>query len=263
MSTALVPVPQQIMSPSQLKLITGLGQLFAQSGFFTDIRQAAQGGVKILAGYELGFGAFASMTGLYIVKGRVTLSANLMAAKIRSSGRYDFRIREHTNKVCKIEFFGPAIGKPGTMESMGFASFTEEDAKLAGLITGENWKKYPKNMMYARALSNGAKWYCPDVFSGHTPYLPDEVTAEAKVLDSGEYVVPESELSAPSVSPGDVVSPKQGELLLLISETGADVKLILDYYKVDGIAKMDDIQCDNAIHILKQRKAATATATAA
>jgi hypothetical protein len=29
-------------------------------------------------------------------------------------------------------------------------------------------------MLYARALSNGAKWYCPDVFGGPI-YTPDEL----------------------------------------------------------------------------------------
>jgi hypothetical protein len=31
-------------------------------------------------------------------------------------------------------------------------------------------------MLYARALSNGAKWYCPDVFGGPI-YTPDELGA--------------------------------------------------------------------------------------
>jgi hypothetical protein len=30
----------------------------------------------------------------------------------------------------------------------------------------KNIDKFPKNMFFARAISNGVKWFCPDVFSG-------------------------------------------------------------------------------------------------
>ena len=52
----------------------------AGSGFFTDTKQAAQAIVKIMAGAELGVGAFASMVGVNIIQGKPTFSANIMAA---------------------------------------------------------------------------------------------------------------------------------------------------------------------------------------
>jgi hypothetical protein len=36
------------------------------------------------------------MMGVYIVKGKVTLSANLMAAAIKRHPNYTFRVKEHT-----------------------------------------------------------------------------------------------------------------------------------------------------------------------
>ena len=69
-----------------------LGQVMVKSGFFSDTRDAAQAIVKILAGQELGFGPIASMQGVYIVKGKTSLSANLVGAAIKRSGRYDYRI---------------------------------------------------------------------------------------------------------------------------------------------------------------------------
>jgi len=59
-----------------------LGEVLARSGFFADTRDAAQAVTKILGGRELGIGPIASMTGVYIVKGRVAIGANLMAAEI-------------------------------------------------------------------------------------------------------------------------------------------------------------------------------------
>lgn len=150
--------------------IMTLGDVLSKSGYFQDTREAAQAVVKVLAGQEIGLGAIASMTGIYIVKGRVTLSANVMAAVIKNSGRYTYRVKKMDNEECIIEFF--ENGQP-----IGVSEFGMADAKTAGLAAGDNWKKFPRNMMFARAMSNGAKWYCPDVFSGASIYTPDEVGA--------------------------------------------------------------------------------------
>jgi hypothetical protein len=156
-----------------------LGTVLAQSGFFQDSKQAAQAVVKVLAGRELGFGPIASMTGVNIIQGRVTLSANLIAAAIKKSGRYDYQIKEHTNKRCVLTFFDGA-------NVMGESSFGIEDAQMAGLMNNANWKKWPRNMMFARAISNGAKWYCPDVFTTGV-YTPDELGAEVDA-ETGEVI---------------------------------------------------------------------------
>ena len=157
--------------------VMGLGEVLARSGFFSDTRDAAQAVVKVLAGQELGFGPVASMTGINIIKGRVTISANLMAAAIKRSGKYNYRIVEHSDAVCELEF--SEDGKP-----VGASRFTMDDAKTASL-SGDNWKKYPRNMLFARALSNGAKWYTPDIFGGPI-YTPDELGAE--VNEDGEVI---------------------------------------------------------------------------
>lgn len=150
-----------------------VGAMIAKSGYFQDAREEAQAVVKVLAGRELGIGPVTAMQGIYIVKGRVTLGANLMASLIKSSGRYNYRILELTDKVCRIQFYED--GKP-----VGESSFTMEDAKKAGL-GGANWTGYARNMLFARALSNGAKWYCPDAFSGTTPYTREEIEQDGTI----------------------------------------------------------------------------------
>lgn len=165
------------LAPQSLDLMS-LGKVLATSGYFQDARDAGQAIVKVLAGQELGFGPIASMTGIYIVKGRVTLSANLIAAAIKRSGRYNYRVLRLDNEGCEIEFCEG--GKP-----LGTSSFTDADAKAAGL-SGENWSKYRRNMMFARAISNGAKWFCPDVFGGPV-YTPDEL-GSAVDGETGEII---------------------------------------------------------------------------
>jgi len=155
--------------------IMTLGETLAKSGYFSDARQAAQAVVKILAGQELGIGPIASMTGISIIKGKVTLGANLMAGIIKSKKKYDYKIREHTIQVCSIEYFQDE-------KSLGFSAFTIQDAKQAKLTGKDNWRNYPRNMLFARAMSNGAKWFCPDAFNGQTVYTPDELENPSSFL---------------------------------------------------------------------------------
>ena len=77
-----------------------LGDIFVQSGMFTDIKSQAQAVVKILAGRELGLSPLESMTNIYIVNGKVALQAKVIAALIKKSGKYDYRIDKQSNEEC-------------------------------------------------------------------------------------------------------------------------------------------------------------------
>jgi hypothetical protein len=175
-TTALVPVsPGSLAAASpQLAEASALARVFALSGFFPDSTRMAQACVKILAGRDLGLTPFQAMTGLYIVKGKVTLAANTMAALVRRHPRYDYRIVTLNDELCEIDFLmdGKVIGR---------SSFGMGDARRAVVAGGDNWRKYPRNMLFARAMSNGAKWYCPDI--GAAPfYGPEEIGATGTVL---------------------------------------------------------------------------------
>src|SRR3990167_5442577 len=85
----------------------------AASGFFSDSKSASQAVVKILAGQELGFGPFASMTGVNIIQNKPVLSANLMAAAVKRTGKYNYRVMVQTDAECIITWFegGQEVGK--------------------------------------------------------------------------------------------------------------------------------------------------------
>lgn len=181
-------------SPNELDT-EQLGAVLVKSGFFQDTRDIAQAIVKVLAGRELGFGPIASMQGVYIVKGRVTLSANLVGAAIQRSGKYRYTVKELTNDRCTLVFSSTNIGG-GTFES----TFTIQDAQQAG-IAGDTYKKFPRNMLFSRALTNGARWYCPEVFNGPI-YTPDELGAQVddggRVLEISGGAVQDDEPSVPT-----------------------------------------------------------------
>jgi hypothetical protein len=152
----------------------------AASGFFADTRQASQAIVKVMAARELGFGPFAGMTGVNIIQGKPTFSANLMAAAVKKSGRYNYRVTEMTEQNCSIEFMERLDGK---WLECGVSSFSMDDAKKAGT---KNLDKFARNMLFARAMSNGVRWYCPDVMNGSGAYTPEELGADTDI--DGEVV---------------------------------------------------------------------------
>jgi hypothetical protein len=144
--------------------LMNLAKAFAESGMFSDTKSAAQAIVKIQAGQEIGIPPFAAMTGIHIIQGKPTIGAGLIASRLKGSGKYDYRVIEASEKVCSIDFY------QGNTK-IGNSTFTIEDARKA--LT-KNIDKFPKNMLFARAISNGVKWYCPDIFSGPV-YVPEEM----------------------------------------------------------------------------------------
>ena len=181
-----------------------LGNIFVKSGFFADARQEAQAIVKILAGRELGLGPIASMTGIYVVQGRITLGANVIAAIIKRSGHYDFRVLEITDQICRIEFFEIVNGR---RESLGISVFSRDDAIKAGT---QNMTKFARNMLYARCLTNGARWYCPDVYAGGI-YTPEEMGAivdgDGEVLNVQPTSINPQPAELPALLPRDMTEP--------------------------------------------------------
>jgi len=152
--------------------IENVAKAMVSSGYFTDSTKISQAIVKIMAGREIGVGPFGSMNGIHIIQGKPAFGANIMAGKVKSSGRYNYRVTEMTDEVCTIEFlefFNFA------WTTIGVSSFNITDAKKAGT---KNLDKFPRNMLFARAMSNGVRWYCPDVMNGSVVYTPEELGAD-------------------------------------------------------------------------------------
>jgi hypothetical protein len=217
------------------------------SGFFADTKQASQAIVKILAGQELGFGPFASMTGVHIIQNKPTLAANLMAAAVKRTGKYNYRVTEHTDAACELEFFesGQAVGK---------SRFTMEDASRAGLLTNPTWKKYPRNMLFSRALSNGQKWFAPDVFNGATVYTPEElgavVDSDGNVIDAvaSEVTPLQIESTAPAaLKPAPI--PQTNKVAWTVAQKQAliDAKLADNDFAAKGMLGLSNLPGDASI----------------
>jgi hypothetical protein len=169
--------PVTIMQAPPFMETMEIARALAASGFFKDCRAPEQAFAKILAGQEIGIGAMASLSGIHIVDGKPTLDATLVGAQIKKSGRYDYRVKVSNENECVLEFYerGKAVGE---------SSFNMQDAQRAGLNTRAVWKAYPKDMLRSRAITRGARTYCPDVFNGAI-YTPEEIGADVEIDNSG------------------------------------------------------------------------------
>jgi hypothetical protein len=193
--TDLVPARPTIPSDGEINTIYRLADGLAKSGFFRDSRSATQAFAKLMFGRDLGLSATASMTGIHIVEGKPELSANVQAQMVRvyqgpAGERYDYKVLAHTDELCTIRFFR-RFGDDGDWESLGEETFTIDDAKRAGLANRGPWKSYPRNMLFARAMSNGVAFNCPEVTGGIRVYHEGEIST---VLNStAEEIEPVTE----------------------------------------------------------------------
>ncbi len=137
----------------------------------------------------LGFHPLAGIMGVHIIEGRPTISPAMMSAKVRNEGH---RLR---------------VGTKGTVEGgdlTAYARLTRSDdpefeyvvewsladAQRAGLgelkrngqafvwhSTKDNWRKYPRAMLKARAIAEVCREGAEDALTG-AAYIPDELGAQ-------------------------------------------------------------------------------------
>jgi hypothetical protein len=164
--------PPTPVSTEELGTLMQVAGALAKSGLFKDTRQAEQAVAKVLVGRDLGLSPTEAMMGIHIVEGKPELSASLQASFVKRTPGYDYRVLEHTDQACEIAFYRDG-------EEIGRSRFTIEDARRAGLAGRNVWKSYPRNMLFARTMSNGVAFHCPEVTGGIRVYHEGEIgTAE-------------------------------------------------------------------------------------
>lgn len=127
----------------------------------------------ILTGNELGIDALQSLAKIHVIEGKPAISAELMRALVLRAG-HELWIEESTATKCTV------VGRRHGSEQLSRITWTMDDATRAGLNGRQNWRKYPKQMLVARATSELARLTFPDVLAG--------VSYSVEELTDGEYV---------------------------------------------------------------------------
>lgn len=168
---------------------------YAQAGVFQGVAYNTTASpedlfVRISAGQAIGLDPYTSVSEMYFVKGKLTMSTNLQLALAKASGKYDYRVEWGDSlqdvgidkddleragvapaeaaswpkpRWCRFTVYS----EPGH-EQIGQSLWTMLDSKVAGLLAasrnGEpsNHLKYPRAMMFNRAGSSAIAYYMPD-----------------------------------------------------------------------------------------------------
>ena len=106
---------------------------------------------------------------LYYVNGRVGMSSEAMAARMRQAGHSITKDPKSDNTICILH------GKRADNGDTWTTTFSIEDAKRAGIYNERGpWGKYPGVMCYNRALSMMFRQLTPDLSKG-AGYTLDEL----------------------------------------------------------------------------------------
>ncbi len=130
-----------------------------------------------LAGRAYGWDVMTSMRQFHVIEGTASLRPESMLGLVRQAG--------HSVVVEVGEAGAVAHGKRFDTEDTHSASFTMQDAEVAGLANKKNWKQYQDAMLTWRAVSKLCRVLFPDVVLG-AGYVPEELGAE--VTETGDVL---------------------------------------------------------------------------
>jgi len=142
--------------------------------------------IAMLYGAEMGFGPMTSLQRVVVIQGKPTVDAQGMVSLIRQaghslSGDVSAESATVTGKRCD------------TGDSMTI-TWTMDDARKADLLGKDNWKKFPADMLWARAVSQIGRRLFADVLLG-VSYTPEEMADS--VVGNGQAPKPDPEPPPP------------------------------------------------------------------
>lgn len=142
----------------------------------------------VLYGQELGLGPMQALNSIHVIEGRAAASPELMRALVAKAG-HRIDVLENSNDVCVMKGIRHDTGAEATVR------WTLDDAKNANLTGKDNWRKYPRAMLTARATSELCRLLFPDVIAGLS-YTAEEVES----FDDIRTKVSETTKAAPVIA---------------------------------------------------------------
>lgn len=157
-------VPVNATPPMTVSDLERIAAAFAQSRMFGVSDPSAALSLCLLAQAEGQHPAIA-FRDYSIIQGKPAKKAEAMQRDfLQSGGKIEWI--ELTDDCAKAKFSHPAGGST-------VIDWTMERAKAAGLGGKDMWRKYPRQMLRSRVISEGVRTVCPMATSGM--YVPEEV----------------------------------------------------------------------------------------
>jgi hypothetical protein len=174
------------LTPERWQMYKEIAKHAFESGLFGNVKNINAAITVMLQGVELGLQPMAAINNIYIVNGRPSLKAQLMAAIIVKAGHPPVKTIKSDNKECTVRF-QRAGNDPVDV------TFTMEQATKAKLAGKDVWQSYPEDMLWNRAVARGARRVFPELFAGL--YTVDEMQdlATTQALEEPGTVTVEAE----------------------------------------------------------------------
>ncbi len=147
---------------------------------------------KMMVGEALGIHPAVAMQQIYVVDGKVSMGATLMLSLARQHG-WRHTVKKHDDIGCVIGWTDPSgtyVGESSfTIEEAKRIKFGTKDGKDRTLADKDNYRNYPSDMCFSRAISRGVKRFAPEITNGIPVYSKEE--AEDMSAPSREITMPQ------------------------------------------------------------------------
>jgi hypothetical protein len=203
-----------LITDEEIRKLYRVAESLQLSGLFKDVKKAEQAFAKMVIGRDLGMSPAQAMLGLHAAEGGFMVHYAMLGHFIRSRADegYDFRPgwlklqpkvnvpnqpdepehrvaiwADEEDPVDEREVVGAFVEFTIHGKVVGLSRYTIEDAKTAGLIKSDprsGWNANRRNLLRARCLSNGVKWYVPEVLGGLPIYVEGELVKDQSVTSA-------------------------------------------------------------------------------
>lgn len=161
--------PERQMAPLRDQM--AYAQAIAQSNIIPDAyrNKAANVMVAMNFGQAMGLSPAESLYRIAVIKGKPTMSAELIAAQVRKAG--------HKLRIKKDEAAQSVTATVVRCDDPDYPISVTRDlawAKSMGLASNDNYRRQPMTMLTWRAITAVAREACPEALFG-VAYTPDEM----------------------------------------------------------------------------------------
>lgn len=176
----------------------------------------------------------------HVIQGRPALKADAMLARFQQAGGR-VKWNAYTDEKVSGTFSHPNGGEVTIEWDMA-------RAKKSGLDGKDNWRKYPRQMLRARTISEGVRTVCPGVTAGL--YTPEEIQDQPPEKDMGNAEVVSQYIS----------EDQQIELRALVDAAGVSIADFCAAGQCESLDKLLAANYEGAKKWLARRKKEPVTA---
>lgn len=139
----------------------------------------------ILAGREVGIPPMRALQHLHMVEGRPTMSAEQKRAQALAAG-HEIVYVETTTARCVVK------GRRAGSDQWTTVTWTMDDAKAGKLDGKDNYRKWPRRMLQARATGELCDLLFPDATGGLATWEQAEDESDIGIAESNGHAEPKS-----------------------------------------------------------------------